>query len=109
MAGARARAERGVEERDRWDEELGSQVTGMRCRISQYPGRAKGEKRTPRAAARHVGGCIRIRARDTHGLPGPSHESKLFVTGRGEGGERTGTEGGRTYVFAYNKREVMSR
>lgn len=83
---------------------LGSQVTGMQCRISQYPGRVKGEKRTPRAAAARRRVYTHTRATRTPGLPAVS-----WIKTIRDGRERTGTEGGRTYVFAYNKREVMSR
>lgn len=73
VARARARAERG-EERFA-GEGLGSRVTGMQCRISRSPGyRVQGGGGGEEGGARnahlemqwHVGGCIRIRARDTH-------------------------------------------
>lgn len=68
------------------------------------------EKRTPRdAVARrrvytHTHTRARARATRTLGLPAVS-----WIKTIRDGWEWTGIEGGRTYVFAYNKREVMLR
>lgn len=50
---------------------------------------------------RHVGGCIRIRARHARPACRPSHESKLFVTG-GNGQEQK--EGGHTCLLTISGR-----